>query len=233
MTKRFYKTVTVHPDADGHAIRLDDRPLPTTTRRNLVLPTPDLAEAIAEEWRAQGDKVDPLSMPLTRLANTGIDRVAGERDRYVAELVRYTDTDTLAYWAPDPAELVARQRAEWQPLLDWFAEHVGHPMQTTSGISAVSQRPEVAAVLSARLAARSDLALGALQTLVAVSGSAVVTLALDAGRLDPEAAFRAAFLDELYQAEVWGTDREAEQRRRAIAEDMAQTARFLLLLDGR
>ena len=75
--------------------------------------------------------------------------------------------------------------------------------------------------------------MAALQTLVGVSGSAVVTLALDAGVLEPDPAFRAAFLDELYQAEVWGMDSEAEQRRRSIAADMALTTRFLRLLDGR
>ena len=234
MTKRFYKTVSVTGlETGGHGLQLDDRPLPSTTKRQLVLPTPALAEAIADEWRAQGDKVDPLTMPLTRLANTAIDRVADDRDSYVAEIVRYTQTDTLAYWTPDPAELADRQAKEWRPLLDWFADHVGHSMATTTGIGAVHQRPEIAVVLTDRLQARSDLALAALQTLVGVSGSAVVTLALDAGVLEPDPAFRAAFLDELYQAEVWGMDSEAEQRRRSIAADMALTTRFLRLLDGR
>lgn len=232
MSKRFYKNVDAVAEEGGYCIRLDGRPLPSTNRRRLLLPSRALAEAVAEEWRAQGDKIDPLSMPLTRLANTGVDRVAPERGRYVEEVVRYLQTDALSYWAPDPQELVARQQAVWQPLLDWFAQEFGRPLAVTRGIRAVPQDPELPALVSARLERCSDFALAGLQTLTAISGSAVVALALDAGRLSPEEGFRAAHLDELYQAEVWGTDAEAEKRRRDIADDMAQTVRFLILLEG-
>lgn len=233
MNKRFYKAVELAAEEGGFAVLLDGRPLPSTSRRRLLLPSQALADAVAAEWRAQGDRIDPLSMPLTRLANTGIDRVAPERPRYIAEILRFAETDALAYWAPEPAELVARQEAEWRPLLAWFAGEVGRPLAVTSGIAALPQDPEVARVLAARLERRSDLALAGLQTLTAVTGSAVVALALDAGRIGPEEGFRAAHLDELYQAEIWGSDAEAERRRRDIAEDIAQTVRFLILLEGR
>ncbi|MEQ8348305.1 MAG: ATP12 family protein [Sneathiellaceae bacterium] len=232
MTRRFYKTVETVAEEGGHGIRLDGRPLPTTSRRRLVLPTAALAAAIAAEWQAQGDKVEPLTMPLTRLANTGIDRVADDRPRYVEEILRHLQTDTLAYWSPAPADLAARQAAVWTPLLDWVGEQLGHRLAVTTGIVAQPQAPGLAMALAARLEPRSDLALAGLQTLVSATGSAVVALALEAGRLAPADAFQAAYLDELYQAEIWGADQEAEQRRQAIAEDLVQTTLFLQLLDG-
>jgi len=233
MDRRFYKQVDITAEEGGYCVRLDGRVLPSATRRRLLLPNRALADAIAAEWRAQGERVDPFAMPITRLANTGIDQVAVARPRYVGEIVQLAHTDGLAYWAPEPQELVRRQEAEWQPLLDWFAGEVGAPLTVTCGLVAVPQPPDLADALHHRLQRHCDLALAGLQTLASVSGSAVIALALEARHITAEQAYRAAHLGEIYQAEVWGSDAEAEARRQAIALDMAQTARFLeLLQDG-
>lgn len=232
MTRRFYKQVHAVAEEGGFAIRLDERVLPSMARRRLLLPNRDLAEAIAQEWRAQGDRIDPLTMPLTRLANTGVDQVGGQRRRYVTEMVRLAQTDALVYWAEEPRELVQRQEAEWRPLLDWFAEETGHALVVTTGIAAVSQPAGMVEVLDGRLEQRSDLALAGLHALASVAGSTLVAMAVDSGRLSPEQAFQVAHLEETYQAEVWGTDPEAEERRQSIARDMVTTAGFLALLHG-
>lgn len=232
MTRRFYKQVHTVAEEGGFAIRLDEHVLPSMARRRLLLPSRELADAIAQEWRAQGERIDPLTMPLTRLANTGVDQVGGQRRRYVTEMVRLAQTDALVYWAEEPRELVQRQEAEWRPLLDWFAGETGHALVVTTGIAAVSQSAEMVSVLDGRLERRSDLALAGLHALASVAGSTVVALAVDAGRVSADRAFQVAHLEETYQAEVWGTDSEAEERRRSIAQDMAATARFLALLRG-
>ena len=117
--KRFYKDVTIVAESDGHAIRLDDRPVRTPARALLTLPTLALAQAVAEEWRAQGDTVDPASMPFTGLANAAIDHIVPNRAQFAAGIARYGESDLLCYRAHSPETLVARQAAAWDPLLDW------------------------------------------------------------------------------------------------------------------
>src|SRR4029077_215894 len=70
---RFYATATTATEAGGYAVRLDDKPVRTPPRRVLAAPTLALAEAIAAEWQAQQDAIDPAKMPLTRLANAIVD----------------------------------------------------------------------------------------------------------------------------------------------------------------
>src|SRR5690349_7292011 len=117
--KRFWKDVAVEREADGFALTLDGRPVKTPGRASLLLPTPQLAEAIAQEWRAVGETIDPRAMPLTGLANAAIDRVGAAHAAFAAGLAAYGETDLLYYRADGPAELIERQATAWDPLLDW------------------------------------------------------------------------------------------------------------------
>jgi chaperone required for assembly of F1-ATPase len=105
--KRFWQDVAV----DARAIRLDGRPVRTPGRAALTLPTDGLAEAVADEWRAVGETVDPRAMPLTGLANAAIDRIAADPAGFAAGLAKYGESDLLCYRAAEPPELAARQAA--------------------------------------------------------------------------------------------------------------------------
>jgi chaperone required for assembly of F1-ATPase len=224
--KRFYKDVTV---ADG-AILLDGRPVRTPVREKLVLPTAALAEAVAEEWRAQADEIDPRSMPLTGLANAAIDRVVPDPAAFAAPLALYAETDLLCYRADAPEDLVAAQALAWDPLLDWARARYDVHFTVTAGIVHVPQPPATAARLSEALAARSAFALAPMSPLVTISGSLVAALALAEGAIGADAAFAAAHLDELWQAEHWGEDYLARETREARRADFLAAARFLELL---
>jgi len=229
--KRFYKDVAVVPfDERGWGIELDGRPVRTPAKNALILPATTLAEAVAAEWRAQGDKVDPRSMPLTGLANAAIDRVAPDRAIFARDLGRYAETDLLCYRADGPEELVTREQAVWEPLLAWARGRYDIAFETTAGIVHRPQPLATVARLAEAVAARDAFSLAALSPLVTIGGSLVIALALAEGAIEVEAAFDAAHLDEMWQAEQWGEDSLATQARDARRRDFNAAADFLRLL---
>jgi chaperone required for assembly of F1-ATPase len=232
--KRFYKLATAERESeDGAIIRLDGRVLKTPAKAEMRLPTLALAEAIAGEWQAQQDEIRPQSMPLTQLAATSIDRVMIDPTFARTDVIRYGGTDLLSYRADEPAALAARQAAEWQPLLDWFRERYDVQLNVTSGIIAVAQPADLTPRLERVCDGLDAWRLTALHGATTNTGSVVIGLALLDGRLDAEAAHRAALLDELHQAERWGEDAEAVARRTGLLADLQATAQFLALLRAR
>lgn len=224
--KRFWKTVAI---VDG-AIELDGRPVRTPARAPLALPTPQLAEAVAEEWRSVGEQIDPRAMPLTGLANAAIDQVAPNPAPFAADLARYGESDLLCYRAELPEPLVERQAAQWDPLLDWARTRYDVHFETTAGIMHRPQPPATIARLQEVVAALDPFRLAALNPLVTISGSLVASLALLEGAADPETVWRAAQLDEDWQAEQWGEDDLAVRAREVRRADFDAGVLFLGLL---
>jgi chaperone required for assembly of F1-ATPase len=194
------------------------------------VPTRALAEAIAAEWNAQGQKIEPASMPMQQLANTAIDRVAPDSARVVAETVAYAETDLTCHWASEPAELIERQRQYWQPLLDWLAVSCDAPLQPVTGIVPIRQSPAAVGALRTLVRGQDPFRLTGLHYLTTVTGSLVIALSVFRGHLDPEGAWAAAQLDENFQIERWGEDPLATQRRRGQRAELEAAFRFLTLL---
>lgn len=228
--KRFYKDAAVQAGDHGFSIVLDGKAIKTPGARLLAVPSPRLADVIAEEWRSQGEQILPSSMPMTQLASTALDRVGPERPHITQQLMNYAGTDLLCYRAATPADLVARQTAAWQPLLDWAAQSLDAPLVTTTGLTAVAQPAGALAALLRHVESHDDWRLTAIQSATAAMGSLILGLALAAGRLDAEAAFQASQTDETYQIELWGEDWEAADRRAELRADIEAAARFLGLL---
>jgi len=228
--KRVYKKVESRPAEGGYGIALDGRPVRTPAKQPLVVPSAALAAAIAAEWDAQHDEIQPAAMPLTRLAATAIDRTARLHDQIVTETANYAGTDLVCYRADHQPALAARQQAAWQPLIDWAALRFDAPLTVTSGVIPTQQSPASLKAFAAAVSAYDDFRLTALHTLTAACGSLVIALALSEGKLDAEAAFNTSELDESFQIEAWGEDTEAAARREALAADITAAARFLKLL---
>lgn len=224
--KVFWTAALAVPVAGGHAVELDGRAVKTPAKRPFLLPSAALAGAVAAEWAAQRGEVDPRSMPMTRLANTAIDRVAPQRAEVAALVADYGGTDLLCYRAEGPQALAARQTAAWDPLLDWAAITLGAGLAPVRGIVPHAQDPAALAALRARVEALDPFTLAALHDLVAISGSLVLGLAVQAGRLSAEAAFALSRIDEDWQAALWGEDAEALAAASAKAADMAAAGRF-------
>ena len=227
--RRFYKLASVAPVEGGWQVLLDGAPVRSPAKRPFVLPTEAMAEAIAAEWNAQGDKVQPHSMPLMQFAATAIDRLADNRDEVVRETAGYCTSDLVCYRAPEPAELSRRQEEIWQPLVTWVAQRYDVALNVTTGINAIEQPAHARATFQRVLGAQDLFALTALAAMTGGAGSLVIALAVSEGRITPEEGADAALLEELFQIEKWGSDPEAEKRRAGIRADLAAAARFLKL----
>ena len=225
--KRFWKHVTVEP---GNGLALDGRPVRTPGRAALAVPTRALAEAIAEEWRAVGDTLDPRAMPLTGLANAAIDRIAADPAAFAAGLARYGESDLLYYRADEPAALVDRQAAAWDPLLDWARHRYDVHFEPTAGVMHRPQPEATLARLAEAVAALDPFRLAALSPIVTISGSLVGALALIEDAATPEAIWQAAHVDEDWQAEQWGEDVLATQAQEARRAEFDAGVRFLGLV---
>lgn len=232
--KRFYKQAAALPLGEGFGVGLDARPVKTPQKRDLLLPCEALAAAIAAEWEAQAAdaEIAPETMPLMRLACTALDHVAAERAAVVDQLAAYAESDLVCYRADHPQELAERQAAAWDPLLDWLAETYGVRLTVTAGLMPAAQPPEARARLAPVIEAQPPLHLTALQALVTGTGSLVIGLAILDRRLDGEGGLAAAQIDELWQAEQWGEDAEAAERRAHIRADLLAAERMLRLLEG-
>jgi chaperone required for assembly of F1-ATPase len=228
--RRFYKNVAFAAEPGGRGVRLDGKPVRTPARNSLILPSPALADAVGQEWDSQGDTIDPRSMPLTGLANAAIDRVTPDRAGFAKGLAAYGETDLLCYRAAEPPDLVARQQATWDPLLQWARLRYDIAFEIIVGIIHRPQPPATVARLAEAIGARTSFELAALSPLITISGSLVTSLALAEGAIGADAAFDATHLDELWQAEHWGEDWMATDARAARRADFNAAARFLSLL---
>ncbi len=229
LKQRFYKSAEVIEGPQGFVVALDGRPVQTPARHPLAAPTRPLAEALAAEWAAQGEHIDPAKMPLTRLANTIIDGVAAARPAIAAEIEKYLGSDLVCYRAQSPDGLVVRQAQHWDPILAFAHERLGARFLITEGVRFVAQ-PGTAVAAACRALPADPWRLGALHTVMTLTGSALIALALAAGALAPEAAWAAAHVDEDWNMEQWGRDTLALDRRAARLAELQAAATVLALV---
>ena len=231
--KRFYQTANVAARQDGFALMLDGRLARTPAKSPLALPTREAAQAVANEWTAVVDVIDPRSMPMTRLANSVIDGVSVNTVAVLEEVVRYATSDLVVYRASDPVDLVRAQAAAWDPIVAWSRTELGAPLILTEGIVFVAQPPatldRLAATVRALIGEGSAMPfrLGALHVITSLTGSALLGLAVAAGRVSGSEAWAAAHVDEDHQIARWGEDAEAAERRARRWIDMRTAAHLL------
>ncbi len=238
LPRRFYREVTTAEAAGAFGPRLDGRPVRTPAKRGLSVPTRALAEALADEWREQGEVIEPDSMPLTRLANSAIDGVALHREASMAEVAKFAETDLVCYRAGEPDALVAAQAAAWDPVLAFARDKFGARFIRVRGVMYVAQpEPALAAARDAVAATAAGpggvLRLAALSVMTTLTGSVLIALAVAFDAMSVADAWAAANVDEDYQARLWGADAEATARRERRRRDMAAAARFYALAGPR
>ena len=227
--KRFWKQANAVATAGGWTVQLDGRPVKTPAKALLVVPTQALADALAGEWNAQTEMVKPETMPVTRPANSAIDKVAVQFHEVAALIAAYGGSDLLCYRATFPEDLQKRQAQAWDPLLEWAATVLDAPLKVAQGVMPIEQPAHSQTKLAAQVQACTPFELAALHDLVAISGSLILGLAVCKGRLTPETAWQLSRIDESYQNEVWGTDDEAAAAESVRRAGFAEAARFWTL----
>lgn len=228
--RRIYKTVSVGEDGGKYRLLLDGKPARTPLKLVLETPHRRLMEAVAAEWEAQAEHIHPERMPMTRLLATAIDRIAGHEDVVVGELMAHVHADLLCYRADHPPALAQRQRAAWQPVLDWIKAARGFEFTPVDGVMPREQSPATVAAMEAAIRALETYRLTAFQAAASAAGSLALALALVHGRITAAQAFAAATLDEAFQIETWGDDPLARERRDGLERDIAAAGIFLSLI---
>jgi chaperone required for assembly of F1-ATPase len=227
LPKKFYTLATV---TDELAIALDGRVVKTPLKAKLVLPTRALAEAVAAEWNAQADVINPALMPLTRLANTALDRAGNERAYVAGQVVEFAGSDLVCYRAEAPQRLVALQAESWDPVLVWAKAALGVDFKSAHGILHVAQDAAAIAAVEVHVATLDDFKLTVAHNLTTLTGSALIALMLVAGAISADEGWKAAHVDEDFQIAQWGEDSEATRRRTNRRIDYDASLQFLKLL---
>ncbi|MFI5011265.1 MAG: ATP12 family chaperone protein [Hyphomicrobiales bacterium] len=214
LPKRFWREVTIAQREEGFSVMLDAKLTRTPARHELVVPDRSLAEVVAAEWRALDQEIDPTKMPLTRLVFAAIDAVASLPGPVAAEVVKYAGSDLLCYREAANERLAARQAAHWDPPLAYMRDAFGARFSLTAGVIFVEQPKEALEAIGRAVSdVPAPFGLAALHSATTLTGSAILALALAAGRLSPDEAWAAAHVDEDFQIEAWGEDMEAAERR--------------------
>lgn len=231
--KRFWKTVAVEETPDGFEIRLDDRAVKTPSKAALYMPTRKLADAVAEEWEAQVENIKPETMPLTRAANSAIDKIMPQHVEVADLIADYGGTDLLCYRAASPAELVARQAEAWDPLLQWCEDELGVTLNTTAGVVYVAQPKTSIRTLNTLVHAMNPFQLAGFHDLVSISGSLIIGLAVTKKFLPVDELWFRARIDESWQEEQWGKDEEASETAELKRLSFQNAAKFHFLSSDR
>ncbi|MGB3501090.1 MAG: ATP12 family protein [Mesorhizobium sp.] len=233
LPKRFYKAATFEKRDGAYVVLLDGKPVRAPGRDVLSLPTQAAAGLVADEFAAQTTEIDPVSMPVLRIANSVIDGVAKDPKPVAEEIARFAGTDLIVYRSESPVGLVERQSQHWDPVLDWAKTAMGVRFILAGGIVHVAQPPESLAAVARHVEARSEpFRLATLHVMTTLTGSALLALAVEAGVLDADAAWAAAHVDEDWQIEQWGEDHDAQQRRLFRKREMMGAYALLRTLDN-
>ena len=229
---RFYKDVDLDDSGEGYVLTLDGRPAKTRGGARLASPNAALGDAIATEWREQGENIDKNAMPLTMLLSAVLDSTEGDHDRWRGEIMNYLKTDLVCYRADGPSKLVKRQTDGWDPFLRWMGGEFGAEPVATTGLSVVDQPTELVEAVDAALGALASPVLFSICTLTTITGSAVISLGAWKNAFSADTAFAASRLDETYQQEIWGVDAEAAAREEKIKREYDAVVSFLRFVDG-
>ncbi len=229
LPRRFYKAATCGPDGDGFAVLLDGRAARTPGKQKLAVASRVLAEALAEEWGAQGTSINPATMPLSRIVIVALDGVAGNERAVAEDIIAYAGSDLVCYRATSPPGLVELQATHWDPVIAWAAGRLGARFKVAEGIVHVTQDADALDRLRGQLDGRDAIRLAALHVMTTLTGSALIALAHADEFFGVEAAWQAAHVDEDWQKRQWGEDEEAAERRERRWRDMQAASRILTL----
>lgn len=215
LPKRFYKDVGVAPVHAGFVVTLDGRQVRTPGHKlPAIVPAAAIATAMAEQWAAQGEFINPATMPMVRLINSAIESGEDSIPAFRDEIIKFAAGDLLLYRAESPQELVSEQELAWDKALVSIARHFGVRFQPTVGILHQAQPQATLDRLAESLVSDNLFTLTALVSITGLTGSGLLAIGLWNKLFSPDQVWAAAHVDEDFQISQWGEDEEAIDRRR-------------------
>ncbi len=210
----------------GFVVQRNGRYLMTPAGNAFIVPSASLAEAIVQEWRAQGDKIKPSSMPITQLAATTLDIVRKDRTKTVEGLLAYVSSELLCQRAEWPESLSLKQAESWQPFLDWCASRHGAVFEIGAGVMPVRQKSSLVERLRGVLDSMDDYVLAGLSCATDSAGSLVLGLALADGAWTAADVLKASELDVTHQSVTWGDDPVTRARQEGMRRELEACERW-------
>ncbi|WP_306253641.1 ATP12 family chaperone protein [Parvularcula sp. IMCC14364] len=227
--RKFFKEASAAHTESGWQVLLDGRPARTPGRNLLATESQQLAQAMAEEWNELTDEINPYLMPLSRCRMVVLDQAQTDAQKWHEIIIDYLCSDLLCYRATHPSDLIDRQEQHWGPFLHWFSEQTGRKLSVTSGIISIAQPAETVESVRKMIIGLDADVLSCLAAATQITGSAVLALSLWKRAEQPQVIFEASRLDEIYQAEKWGIDTEAQENENRLRADFLSIATYLRL----
>jgi chaperone required for assembly of F1-ATPase len=231
--KKFYKTVSLgEKEENGYGLFLDGKPVRTPAKQNFVIPSLDLANIIVTEWANQGDEILPLTMPISQITMTLIDRVVPHRKILEDEILGYINTDLICYRTDEPEQYRLAQEKQWNPFVTWFQKKTGLTLQVTTGLSPLTQSPEIHQSIKNRITALADNQFMAVYLATLGTGSIILGLAFQSGEFDNDTILAAAFAeehlkDEIYLGHIYGSAPDQEKKYKSLRGDLETLNYFI------
>ena len=228
--RKFYKTVSINEDDGKYQIMLDGKAVKTPFMNILILPNLKLAEEIKSEWEKQENELDIKSMPITNIAYTWQDKILPEKAEIIKAISEYLETELICYITTDDDELYQQQMEKWQPIADIFEKDTSIKLNFTKSISNTAQNHEDLEKFIKLLENLPSPHLTAMQILISLLGSAVISYEFVKGSITDTQAFEAAMLEEIFQSEKWGLDPSIENKCQSIKSELQNIDKFLSLI---
>ena len=228
--KKHYDIAGYKTANNGYAITLDGQRINTHGGLSFIVPSEELASAIAKEWNSQDKHINPATMPITALCCTALDFVSLNVNQTVNELLHYAETDLLCYRSDDSIQLKNIQNTYWQPLLEWIEKTYDSRFSITSGIVPIKQSQDTILKLRRVIESLDHFHLTALTSITKITGSLIIGLCVVGGEVNANDALEVSQVDENWQRKKWGEDPEEMKRLNSLNKELFEIKSFLDLI---
>ena len=212
---------------NSYEILLNKKKIMTPAGNVLKIPTSNMANIILKDVKKdKGNK----QVSALKITNTAIDQISKNKKEYISNIVNSIHSDTICFFALDQEGLYKEQKKLWMPLIIWMKKFYKLDIKYSSNLKLVQQNKKDIENLTNLINRYNIFELSALITLIKLTNSLVIPLALFESKISANIAFKLSSLEELYQASLWGKDKEAFDRLDSIKLDIKSVKDYFVAI---
>ena len=155
-----------------------------------------------------------------------VSEIKEHRNDIISKLVQFSKTDSLLFWDKD-SKIAAKQEKLWSPVLRWAGKYIQAKYTPTDELEVKDQDQSTMSAMRKFMENMTDKELAAFYLASMNMQSELLAAALVKGRINATQAYNAAYLEELHQAELWGHDQQADERRESLKNELTEIENFL------